>query len=52
MSDNMQFVDFQKYCQCCKYGEKRDIESPCNECLDVCARESSSKPERWKEKEK
>jgi len=51
MADNIQFVDFEKYCGTCKYEKTNEICDPCNECLDVGAREGSSIPERWKEKE-
>ncbi|MCI8992261.1 MAG: hypothetical protein HFG80_05960 [Eubacterium sp.] len=51
MSDNIQFVDFEKYCETCKYVKKKEVEDPCNECLEVGAREGSGKPERWEEKE-
>ncbi len=50
MGNNTKFVDFEEYCKTCEHEKKKDIEDPCNECLDICAREGSSKPERWEAK--
>lgn len=47
MGNNTKFVDFEKYCKSCKHKKKKDFEDPCNECLDTCAREGSSRPEKW-----
>lgn len=52
MGNNTKFVDFETYCKTCKHKKKKDIEDPCNECLDICTREGSSIPERWEAKEK
>lgn len=51
MSNDVKFVDFEKYCKTCEYEKKKESESPCNECLDICAGENSSIPERWVKKE-
>lgn len=47
MGNDLQFVDFEQYCKTCKYKKKKGIEDPCNECLDVCVRDNSCKPEKW-----
>lgn len=52
MYDNVHFVDFENYCKTCEYEKKKETDSPCNECLDTCAREGTYKPERWRKKEK
>ncbi len=52
MGNNTKFVDFETYCKICKHEKKKDIEDPCNECLDICAREGSCIPERWEAKKK
>jgi hypothetical protein len=44
------FVDFKKYCKLCKHEKKNDYQDPCNECLEVAAREGSEKPEYFEEK--
>ncbi len=49
MAGNTQFVDFGRYCKTCRHRKKKDTDSPCNECLDTCAREGSSRPEMWEE---
>ena len=51
MAGNTKFVDFEEYCKTCEYEKKKESGSPCNECLDICARENSSIPERWRKKE-
>lgn len=50
MGKNMKFVDFETYCKTCEHKNKKESRDPCNECLDICAREGSSKPERWEAK--
>ena len=52
MVGNTKFVDFEKYCKTCEYEKKKDTDSPCNECLDTCAREGTDEPEMWREKER
>lgn len=51
MVGNTKFVDFEMYCKICKHEKKKEIGDPCNKCLDICAREDSSIPERWEAKE-
>lgn len=44
-------VEFDKWCESCKHYEKPESEPPCDECLDVPAREGSHKPEYWTSKD-
>lgn len=44
-------VDFQKYCQTCKYKDTNEADVPCCICLTVPARPLSHKPIEWKEAE-
>ena len=46
------FVDFKKYCESCKYKDKKDIEDPCNECLEHAVNEHTDKPFMYEEEEK
>lgn len=48
---NMKEVDFSKYCETCKYGELEEKYDPCNDCLDICVREGTEKPECYEEAE-
>ena len=32
--DDYREVDFNKYCKTCKHEEVKEVEDPCNECLD------------------
>jgi len=48
--ENLKIVDFEKYCATCKYRLNAESDSPCWECLDIPARESSKKPEKWEPK--
>lgn len=45
-------VYFDKYCEKCKFFSLKDYEEPCNECLDTPFNEYTSKPVKWKEKDK
>lgn len=51
MENDIQMVDFKKYCKTCKYEKTKEIKDPCNECLDVGAREGTCRPERWEAKD-
>ena len=42
-------VNFHKYCESCKHRNKKEKESPCDECLEESANAYSSKPVRWEE---
>lgn len=51
MSDyGFKIVDFATYCKKCKHLDKKEDETPCDECLKISARIGSKKPERWVEK--
>ena len=39
-----QEVYFDQYCEICKYWNKKDVEDPCNECLDTWVNLYSHKP--------
>ena len=43
-------VNFHKYCESCKHRNKKEKESPCDECLEEPVNAYSSKPIRWEEK--
>lgn len=44
-------VDFDKYCENCKYKDTKETEDPCNECLDNPTNINTKKPINYKEKE-
>lgn len=46
------FVAFCKYCLSCKHVDKKDIEEPCNTCLDNPVNLNSEKPVKYEKKEK
>lgn len=48
---NKKFVAFEAYCKKCKYAELDGWKDPCNECLEVRARENSAKPLKYEPKE-
>ena len=51
MSDlYLKHVEFHKWCESCEYEENAESEPPCDECLEIPAREGSKKPEKWVEK--
>lgn len=50
MDNDMQFVDFEAYCKTCKHEKQKEVADPCNDCLDISAREKTSRPERWEAK--
>lgn len=45
-------VDFEQYCETCKYKDLEDYKDPCNECLNNPVNTNSHKPVNYKEKEK
>lgn len=49
MESNYKLVDFEKYCPTCKNKNLPDDNYPCDECLEVPAREYSHKPSRYEE---
>ena len=50
--NDTQFIDFFKYCATCKYKDTDEIDDPCNECLDIGAKEGSGIPEKYEEAKK
>ena len=50
--DDYREVDFNKYCKTCKHEEVKEVENPCNECLDEPYNEYTDKPVKWEEKSK
>lgn len=53
MENQYKFVDFQAYCERCKYKNIKDEdgEEPCNECLGEPVNVNSSKPVKFEQKE-
>lgn len=45
-------VDFEKWCNTCKYKDLDSYEEPCIDCLDYPSNVDSTKPVMWKEKDK
>lgn len=43
-------VDFHIHCTSCKHRDKKETESPCDECLEEPVNSYSSKPVKWEEK--
>lgn len=48
---NQKFVAFEAYCKKCKYEKIDGWKDPCNECLEIGAREGTVEPLRFEEKE-
>lgn len=44
-------VDFKKYCETCKYREVKEVEDPCNECLDNSVNQHTSRPVKYEPEE-
>lgn len=45
------FVEFDEYCDICKYKDVKGYEDPCNECLDNPVNEDSHRPVNFKKDE-
>lgn len=45
-------VDFNIYCQKCKYKDKEDWKDPCHTCLSIPMNYNSRKPVNFEEKDK
>lgn len=45
------FVDFNKWCETCRFKDQKSEEVPCCDCLDHAVNTYSTKPLMWKEKE-
>lgn len=50
MDVNNFFVDFNTYCETCKYKDLEEFKDPCNDCIQVPVRESTRVPEFWTKK--
>ena len=48
---NKKFIAFEAYCKKCKHQDLDGWKDPCNECLEVGAREGSQIPVKFEEKE-
>ena len=44
-------VHFHEYCETCVHSEVKDVDEPCDECLDNPMNLHSHKPVNWKEDE-
>lgn len=49
--NNVKIVEFFTWCPSCKYFEKNEEDDPCYDCISIPARENSTKPEFYVEKE-
>ena len=47
MEENMKLVDFNKWCDSCKHKNVKETDEPCDSCLEVPARQYSTKPEKY-----
>lgn len=48
--ENKHLVEFERWCPLCKWKDAKDIPDPkipCDECLEVPARENSTIPDRY-----
>ena len=45
-------VDFDKWCETCKWKNMDGWEEPCIECLDYATNTDSTKPVMWEERKK
>lgn len=52
MSEGLKEVRFDLYCKKCKHKDKKQTETPCDECLAEPANVNSRKPVKFEEKEK
>lgn len=48
---NEKIVDYDPWCDQCKYKDTLGTEEPCNECLSTPARMGSRKPVKFEEKD-
>lgn len=44
-------VYYDQYCKTCKHFNKKEVEDPCDDCLNEPVNVYSHKPVYWKEKE-
>ncbi len=52
MDDNYKEVYFDIYCKTCKHRDKKEVETPCDDCLNEPINLYSHRPVCWKEKDK
>jgi hypothetical protein len=52
MEDRYKFVEYEKYCNQCKFKDTPDDEEPCDECLTISGRLYSHKPEKFEKEER
>lgn len=43
-------VEFDKYCEKCRFKDKKESDEPCHECLIYPVNENSKKPVKFEEK--
>ena len=51
MEDNKKEVYYELYCEKCIYGDRKETDDPCNDCLAYPYNINSHKPVLFKEKE-
>lgn len=49
MDEGFREVMYHKYCESCKYKDKKNYEDPCDECLSEPARLHTEKPLKFEE---
>lgn len=47
MDENLKIVEFNAYCNSCKYRNNSEEKFPCDECLNISSREDSRRPEYY-----
>ena len=47
----MKEVDYNTYCELCKFEDNLDWKEPCDTCLCTSVRPGTNKPEKFEEKE-
>ncbi len=52
MIGDLKIVEFDKYCDTCKYKKRSEKFKKCNDCLTIAARQDSHKPEYYEEDKK
>lgn len=50
MLENTKIVEFYKWCEKCKYYDKKESEDPCWDCLCDPVNVASHKPTKWEER--
>lgn len=50
MEGDFKIVRFDEYCKKCKHKDKKEDETPCDECLDNPVNVDSHKPVKFEEK--